>query len=565
MAATTTVAPQFDRTTFQAAAATPPLRPSGSTQSSGTYNETAVADSVRHSQKCAGNEHSPSSTHTLAPDSHHHHHQNYQQQQHQQHHRRGRSKKATESGPACGAGLAQEEPEETEAAEGAAVAVVSDRCSTHPGSRNDLWCDTCQAAVCSHCAGGAGHRTHAVATLASAYDDAYEEVEAEQLALLRHLGETRARNAALDAAGEALADDYGAALAVLDAQLARDTERVEALRAEAEAALERRGDECAQWREALEGAVDAVQRMVEDLAPAQAVTERARMLRMLRGAAQARPAAWCEEPLQGAESLLAASVAPGWHYAAALRVAAVAELGRRRGHVHVVGARFAAHGAVWQARVSRSRTAVGEPSLALAVACVEGGAERRAFSVAARVAGLGAAAGLKTHAGEWAQGSEHVFTLCLLDAVAPALDADGALEVRVGVRAESFRELALAQAARIAVLEARVAALSSAPESAHSEPPRRGMLLAAAPQIPLPDPPVIPNASESAKLRRQAPIPFPISIPTLSSSPSPPPIPAFMSSPPGSTHSQSSSGLGDDRGVLRRLSGWMRTTGRQSR
>ncbi|KAJ2435122.1 hypothetical protein GGF42_009107, partial [Coemansia sp. RSA 2424] len=100
--------------------------------------------------------------------------------------------------------------------------------------------------------------------------------------------------------------------------------------------------------------------------------------------------------------------------------------------------------------------------------------------------------------------------------------------------------------------------------SAHSEPPRRGMLLAP-PQIPLPDPPMIPNASESAKLRRQAPIPFPISIPTLSSSPSPPPIPAFMSSPPGSTHSQSSSGLGDDRGVLRRLSGWMRTTGRQSR
>ncbi|KAJ2899613.1 hypothetical protein IWW38_000915 [Coemansia aciculifera] len=449
-----------------------------------------------------------------------------------------------------------------------------DRCATHPGSRNDLWCGSCSAAICSHCVSAAtgAHRTHSVVKLSAAYDDTYEAIEALQLDLVSHLAETRQRNSLLDDAAQRLAEDYEAALAAMDAQMMRDSARVEAARAEAEAELLGLSDACGSWRSVLKDALGAVQRMMEDLAPAQALAERGRMVRMLGLAAQARPGAWDSELPQPQVS---AHVTPAWVFAE-LSVAAVAELGRRRGHVHVMGDPFSAHGAVWQAKVSRSRTALGEPSLALAVACVEGppAAAKRAYSVSASVASLGVDL---AYSGHWAQGSEHVFSLCLLDSV--AANDDGSLAVRVGVQPESFRELALAQAARIEELERRVKRESADAESARTEAAAlqrdaadrsrrrrseaRGWATSPrappVPQIPLPDPPQI-ALPDQAKLRRQAPIPFPIS--TTHSSQS---LVGGVS--PGSVCSQSSSVLSDDRpgGVLRRLSGWMRTTGRHSR
>ncbi|KAJ2747519.1 hypothetical protein GGI20_000508 [Coemansia sp. BCRC 34301] len=459
---------------------------------------------------------------------------------------------------------------------------------------------TSRAASTEHGAGEAGSRglrPLARNSLAAAYDDAFEAVEAAQLALVAHLAETRRRNAQLDDAVAALAADYDAALAAMDAQLARDSARIEAVRAGAEAELQRLEAQCAAWRGGLEDALRTVQPMVEELPPALAVAERSRMVGLLNAAADARPATW-------GDSLdlphVTSHVTPAWHFAT-LAVAAVAELGRRRGHVHVVGDPFSAHGAVWQARASRSRTELGEPSLALTVSCVEGppAPAKRAFSVSAQVASLGVDV---EYAGEWAQASEHVFSLCLLDAVVPGLDAEGGLTVRVGVRAESFRELALAQQTRIDVLEERVRALQSVadarPAANHDRRRSEARGWATSPRappvplIPLPDPP-ISRRDSVLLLRRPAPIPFPISITPqrpqnvsqCSLAPTPLPISTTpqrpqnvsqcslaSSPPPASTHSQlssSSSVLNDDRAtsrVLRRLSGWVRTTtGRQSR
>ncbi|KAJ2057736.1 hypothetical protein GGI17_005468 [Coemansia sp. S146] len=563
----------------------PMLLPPNSAQSSGTYNEAEVAESLTPIQLIS-TEHSPSSTRTLNSE---------------RRGRGGRGGKKDESSrkPLEPAGsIAQALTVATFTVDSVDAPAFADRCATHPGSRNDLWCETCEAAVCSHCISTAtgSHRAHAVVKLAAAYDDTFEAVDALQLDLVHHLGETRQRNALLDDASAALAEDYSAAMAVISAQLDRDTDRVDAARAQAEAELVRHIDECAVWRSGLEDALSTVQHMVDELAPAQAVKERSRMVRLLGAAGAARPSEW------GADlpaPRMVEHVTPGWRYSR-LCVTSVAELGRRRGHVHVLGEAFSAHGAVWQAKVSRSRTSVGEPSLALSIACVEGPANKHAFRVSASIAGLGIEL---VHAGEWAQRSEHVFSLCLLEAIAPALDADGALAVRIGVQPESYRELALAQEARIAGLEERMRALqrelaaakaeaaaaSSADDSRTARRRRseaRGWATSPrappVPQIPLPEPPALmPNpstasvagslqssqhrraASLTAKLRRQPPIPFPIST-THSEQPS---LEASSSPPPGSTFSQSS-GLSDDRsanGMLRRLSGWVRTTTRQSR
>ncbi|KAJ2861208.1 hypothetical protein GGH94_005048 [Coemansia aciculifera] len=553
----------------------PMLLPPNSAQSSGTYNEAEVAESLTPIQLIP-TEHSPSSTRTLNSE------------------RRGRSGRGGKKDESSrkplepAASIAQALTVATFTVDSVDAPAFADRCATHPGSRNDLWCETCEAAVCSHCISTAtgAHRAHAVVKLAAAYDDTFEAVDALQLDLVHHLGETRQRNALLDDASAALAEDYSAAMAVISAQLDRDTDRIELARAQAEAELERHIDECAAWRSGLEDALSTVQHMVDELAPAQAVKERSRMVRLLGAAAAARPSEWGDDL---PAPRMVDHVTPGWRYSK-LCVTSVAELGRRRGHVHVLGEAFSAHGGVWQAKVSRSRTSVGEPSLALAIACVEGPANKRAFRVSASIASLGIEL---VHAGEWAQKSEHVFSLCLLEAIAPALDADGALAVRIGVQPESYRELALAQEARIDGLEERMRALqkelaaakaeasSSSADDSRTARRRRSEARGWAtsprappvPQIPLPEPPsLMPNpsttsvadslqssqhrraASLTAKLRRQPPIPFPIST-THSEQPS---LEASSSPPPGSTFSQSS-GLSDDKsanGMLRRLSGW---------
>ncbi|KAJ2796080.1 hypothetical protein H4S07_006316, partial [Coemansia furcata] len=377
--------------------------PTGSAQSSGTYDG-AISESLGAIQRLQTIENSPSSTRTLTSE----------RRQGRARGKKDDNRKAIEAAqPLIVATYTESEP-------------FSDRCTTHPGSRNDLWCETCALAVCAHCGAGAAHRTHAVATLAAAYDDTFEAVDGLQLDLVRHLGETRQRNALIDDASAALAADHSAALLAIEAQAERDLSRIDAVCAAAEEELVRQSEGCAAWRAQLESALGTVQQMVDDLAPAQAVAERARMVRLLSSAAVRPPA--LAEPVPPPR--LAEDVEPPWRHWE-LRVVQVMELGRRRGHVHVLGEPFAAHGAVWQAKASRSRTSVGEPSVALSVTCVEGPAVARAFRVAARVEGLGVDV---AHEATWAQGSEHVFALCLLDGVAPALD-EGALVVRVGVQA----------------------------------------------------------------------------------------------------------------------------------
>ncbi|KAJ2732982.1 hypothetical protein IW152_003389 [Coemansia sp. BCRC 34962] len=534
-----------------------------SAQSSGTYNEAKVSESLGTIQLV---EHSPSSSRTLNSE------------------RRGKSRNRKDDGfrKPIEPGI-QTLTVATFLGDGDAAA-YADRCATHPGSRNDLWCETCEAAICSHCVSPAtgSHRAHVVVKLAAAYDDTFEAIEALQLDLVGHLGETRQRNALLDEASAAVAEEFSAAMAVLDLQARRDTKRIEIARERAESELVRHSDECMGWRKGLEGALSTVQRMVEELAPAQAVAERSRIERMLGAAAAARPSDWADDlPLPR----IVDQAMPSWRYST-LYVTAVAELGRRRGHVHVLGDPFSAHGALWQARVSRSRTNVGEPSLALSITCVEGPSAKRVFSVSASIAAVGIEL---TYSGEWTQKSEHVFSLCLLESIAPALDGDGALSVRVGVQPESYRELALAQESRIEDLEGRLRGLQEELAAAKAEAASlsadasmtarrrrseaRGWATSPralpVPQIPLPEPPTLPAAgvegsqhrraaSLTAKLRRQPPIPFPIS--TVSSEQQQPP----PSSPPaGSLYSQSS-GLSDEKGsMMRRLSGWVRT--RQSR
>ncbi|KAJ2009703.1 hypothetical protein GGI04_000193 [Coemansia thaxteri] len=478
-------------------------------------------------------------------------------------------------------------------------AAMPERCATHPGSRNDLWCASCDAAVCRHCVAAASgaHSAHAVVTLAAAYDDTFEAVDSLQLQLVRHLAETRQRNAELDAAAMALAEDCAAAHAAADEQLARDAARIEVARARADADLSRQAADCAAWRAGLEAALGDVQRMVDELPPLQAVAQRARMVQMLTAAARARPPAWAAESAEPPERLVAL-VEPAWVHSE-LHVPAVAELGRRRGHVRVAGERFTAHGAVWQAEARRSRNRLGEPSLAVSVRCVEGGG--CAYAV---TAGIDALALAVAHSGAWARDASHDFALCLLDDLVPALAADGAVAVRIGVRAEDFQGLALAQAARIAQLEERVRVLELDASQTRGTPgggscsrrrsEARGWATSPrappVPQIPLPAPPPmqLPATQSSAhrraasltaaKLRRQPPIPFPIGAShstqpsstaadsaLTSTSPTGSRIKStfFSTSPPGSVCSRDSASAASASaapGVLRRLSGWVRNT-----
>ncbi|KAJ2494367.1 hypothetical protein GGI11_008877, partial [Coemansia sp. RSA 2049] len=144
-----------------------------------------------------------------------------------------------EQSPALVSNIQQQSAADLEAL--AAEAPEQDRCTVHPGARNDLWCQTCSQAICSRCiegpaatgisssiSSGIGHRLHSVVKLAAAYDDTYETIEMLQLKLLRNLAETRNRTTLLDSA----ASDLDASLAQASNQLEQNTqadaERIEA-------------------------------------------------------------------------------------------------------------------------------------------------------------------------------------------------------------------------------------------------------------------------------------------------------------------------------------------------
>ncbi|KAJ2798451.1 hypothetical protein H4R20_004818, partial [Coemansia guatemalensis] len=373
---------------------------------------------------------------------------------------------------------------------------VSERCAAHLGSRNELWCESCSEAICSHCSANAGrHQTHAVVKLSAAYDDTFEEVEAMQITLVRRLTETRQRNAVLGAALDDANESYVQAQEALDQQLSRDAEAIEKEYGRRQQRLQTRIDACGEWRGGLEETLRTVQLMVEELSPAQLVARRGRILRLLEAAERARPADWNDAWRARNEAPLEELVRPSWHYTT-LDVPHVLELGRRRGHVRVSSGPFTAHGAVWQLEARRSRDRLGEPCLLVTATCVEGGATS-AFAVSVHLVAAEAAQE-KTESAEqlgdggaaerqrqlqpqqqqqhfqqesgprtWDKQHRHEFMVCTLDDLqgADVLDGgSGGVAVRFGVRAESFKDLALAQQKRIRALEQRVAELQKLAE-----------------------------------------------------------------------------------------------------
>ncbi|KAJ2310145.1 hypothetical protein IWW54_003349, partial [Coemansia sp. RSA 2705] len=349
---------------------------------------------------------------------------------------------------------------------------ASERCLAHPGSRNELWCGDCQAAICAHCINA--HGTHTVTPLAVAYDDAYEAVEAMQVAMVRHLTEASKRSAQLKSHDERLDASLDRAQDALDQLLQTTVQQIEDKHKHAKAQVAQQLGGCADWRASLEGTIEAVQQMVEDLPQAQLVAKRDRVLALLGAVERTRPHNWAAEI---AADPLEDLVRPAWQLTS-LHVPRVAELGRRRGHVRVQSPRFSAHGRVWQAEARRSRGALGEPCLSVVVSCVaeSGHAGSAAFAACvllddedqrqfAREAPMGA----KAAAAE--------FSVCSLAELSDAdmLDASGGVTLKWGVRAESYAALAQAQQQRIRELEQRVQDLEQRAEEpgAASGPVRR--------------------------------------------------------------------------------------------
>ncbi|ORX65672.1 hypothetical protein DL89DRAFT_270730 [Linderina pennispora] len=261
-------------------------------------------------------------------------------------------------------------------AENIGTVMQSDRCSVHPGMRNDYWCESCELAICELCIDtsidvptGTAHHSHAITKLAAAYDDTFEAIELMQVKLVNHLKDTRHRNALLDSAVSELADSYSQAQVAMDEQLLRDTERVETAFRDAQSSLEERIAECAAWRDDLDETLKMVQMMVEELSPAQTVAEREQILELLSISEQARPIDW-EEPLPKV-ARIEEEVMPAWHYAS-VEVPDVMELGRKRGHVRVVSDAISAHGVVWQLEIRRSRSRLGTQCLSVVVNRIDG-------------------------------------------------------------------------------------------------------------------------------------------------------------------------------------------------
>ncbi|KAJ1955200.1 hypothetical protein EC988_002013, partial [Linderina pennispora] len=361
-------------------------------------------------------------------------------------------------------------------AENIGTIMQSDRCSVHPGMRNDYWCESCELAICELCIDtsidvptGTAHHSHAITKLAAAYDDTFEAIELMQVKLVNHLKDTRHRNALLDSAVSELADSYSQAQVAMDEQLLRDTERVETAFRDAQSSLEERIAECAAWRDDLDETLKMVQMMVEELSPAQTVAEREQILELLSISEQARPIDW-EEPLPKV-ARIEEEVIPAWHYAS-VEVPDVMELGRKRGHVRVVSDAISAHGVVWQLEIRRSRSRLGTQCLSVVVNRIDGCENiDGTFTVSVGLAKVSdsdcesespALLRFRNEAcNVWGQSSSsQTFNMCPLEDLkdSDTLTQSGSVSIRFGVAPESFRSLAAVQADRIRVLEEKLRA-----------------------------------------------------------------------------------------------------------
>ncbi|KAJ1873651.1 hypothetical protein LPJ55_002102 [Coemansia sp. RSA 990] len=334
---------------------------------------------------------------------------------------------------------------------------ITDRCTMHPGSRNEQWCADCQLAICMHCI--SNHKAHKVSKLSAIYDDTYEAIEQMQHQLVAMLADTRKWKTQLDTQATELSLSYVRAQEALDTHVRNSADYVESEYERMNGSMQSRVQACGEWREVLEETMTTVQQMVEELSPALLVARRDRVLSLLDAVEKSRPAILDEEDEEGPESLVML-VRPCWEFSG-IQVPRVMELGRRRGHVRVVGDLFTAHGMVWQAEARRSRGALGDPCLSVTVSCMQG-CRSSAYSVSVHLAANSDSKSRKflqeTHSHTWYSGSQCEFSLCSLSELkdAQVLDDDEGVVIKIGIRPESFKDLAHVQQDRIKTLEQRV-------------------------------------------------------------------------------------------------------------
>ncbi|KAJ1881763.1 hypothetical protein LPJ57_001396 [Coemansia sp. RSA 486] len=342
----------------------------------------------------------------------------------------------------------------------------SERCTMHPGMRNDLWCENCEAAICEHCnKPGAHHSGHQVLKLSVAYDDTFESIEQVQLQLMSYLSETRIRSTLLDSTLNMAMASYENTRQLVEQLKEEELEHLDLEYGRMEQKMLELVEECSGWRQHVEESVELAQKMAEEFTPAQAVAQRGLFLRVLAFATDSRPDTWdhgVPEHRDYADLAIPASMVDK------LTVPNVMELGRKRGHVRVAGDLFTAHGSVWRMEARRTRNRTGDPMLTVSVSCVErGGSSDVRYTVGVSLASESSASGVfvQSRRDQWELGSSHDFALCSLDELlqqpASVLNDSGSVAVRLSVDIAGYKMLAEAQDDRIRALEQRIRDLES--------------------------------------------------------------------------------------------------------
>ncbi|KAJ2500032.1 hypothetical protein GGH96_003070 [Coemansia sp. RSA 1972] len=230
---------------------------------------------------------------------------------------------------------------------------ASERCNVHPGSRHEHWCTECQTPLCTHCA---AHHPHTIVTLTQAYDDAFDAIENMQISMVRHLTDTRKRTSTLDTQLVKLAQSYEEAHNELDTLTRNVAEDIDLKYYEDVENIQEHKSACAEWRESLEDTVHTVQQMVEELPPTQLVAKRDRVLALLGVVERTRPHTHSTQR----ESLVD-MVRPPRH-SMTFHVPRVLELGRKRGHVRVQHTQTVC-GLSYHIEARRTRGPLGDPCL----------------------------------------------------------------------------------------------------------------------------------------------------------------------------------------------------------
>ncbi|KAJ2853382.1 hypothetical protein J3B02_003168, partial [Coemansia erecta] len=357
------------------------------------------------------------------------------------------------------------------------ASAYAERCAMHPGTRNDLWCDDCEAAICEHCGKpGAHHDGHQVMKLSIAYDDTFESIEEVQLQLMEYLSETRVRSTLLDSALGAVSESYETTKRLIELQKESELDELDTEFRRAEQTLVELIDGCSGWRQHVEESVELAQKMAEEFTQAQAVAQRNLFFRVLAFATDSRPDLWDQGvPEQRDFSTMALPAT----MVDTLVVPSVLDLGRKRGHVRVAGDPFSAHGSVWKLEARRTRSRTGDSMLTVSATCKERGGSpdiRYTLGVSlVRESDGCSSVFAQTKSDQWELGSNFDFCLCSLDELqsADVLADTGCVTVRLSVDIASFKMLAEAQEDRIRILEQRIKDLESQQNSQKQQQQQR--------------------------------------------------------------------------------------------